>query len=91
MEIEFVAESAAIPPKTAIARIVFEGEAQQGALAQAAAASRFTGAKGQTLDILAPQGTEAARVVLVGAGKRDAFDALGAEHAAASAYAAVKA
>ncbi|WP_309088721.1 leucyl aminopeptidase [Phenylobacterium sp.] len=90
MEIEFVAASAAVAPKTALARIVFEGEALDGPLAQAASASRFTGGKGQTLDILAPAGTEAARLVLVGAGKRDAFDALAAEHAAASAYAAVK-
>jgi len=92
MEIEFVAaQSAAVAPKTALARIVFEGEALDGPLAQAAAASRFTGGKGQALDILAPAGTEAARLVLVGAGKRDGFDAIAAEHAAASAYAAVKA
>jgi leucyl aminopeptidase len=90
MEIEFVAASAAIAPKTALARIVFEGEALDSALGQAAAGSRFTGAKGQTLDILAPQGVDAVRLVLVGAGKRDGFDATGAEHAAASAYAALK-
>ncbi len=91
MDIQFVAAGAAVPAKTALARIVFEGEAQNGVLAQAIAASRFTGAKGQTLDVLAPQGVDAARLVLVGAGKRDAFDAVGAEHAAASAYSAVKA
>ena len=90
MEIQFVAASAATGPNTALARIVFEGEALDGALGQAAAASRFTGAKGQTLDILAPAGVDAARLVLVGAGKRDAFDALGAEHAAATAYSTVK-
>ena len=91
MDIEFVATTAALPPKTALARIVFEGAALEGAAAQAAAASRFTGAKGQTLDILAPAGTDAARLVLVGAGKKDAYDAMGAEHAAATAYATVKA
>ena len=91
MDIEFVAASAAIAPKTALARIVFEGAKLEGAAANAAAASRFTGAKGQTLDILAPAGTDAARLVIVGAGKKDAYDAMGAEHAAASAYAAVKA
>jgi leucyl aminopeptidase len=90
MDIQFVAAGAAIPAKAAVARIVFEGEAQDGALAQAVAASRFTGAKGQTLDVLGPQGIDAARLVLVGAGKRDAFDVLGAEHAGANAYAAVK-
>ncbi|HZZ35987.1 MAG TPA: leucyl aminopeptidase [Caulobacteraceae bacterium] len=90
MDIQFVAAGAAIPAKAAVARIVFEGEAQDGALAQAVAASRFTGAKGQTLDVLGPQGIDAARLVLVGAGKHDAFDVLGAEHAGANAYAAVK-
>ena len=90
MDIEFVAASAALSPKTALARIVFEGAALDGPAGQAAAASRFTGAKGQTLDVLAPAGTEAARLVLVGVGKQDGFDALGAEHAAATAYNAVK-
>jgi leucyl aminopeptidase len=91
MDIEFVAASAALPAKSALARVVFEGAALDGAAAQAAAASRFTGAKGQTLDILAPTGVDAGRLVLVGAGKKDAYDAMAAEHAAASAYAAVKA
>jgi leucyl aminopeptidase len=90
MEIQFVATSAAVPAKTALARIAFEGETQGGPLADAIAASRFTGAKGQVLDVLAPTGTGAARLVLVGGGKKEAFDALGAEHAAANAYAAVK-
>src|SRR6185312_14233423 len=85
------AAAQALPPKMALARIVFEGGTLAGPLGQAAAASRFTGAKGQTLDILAPADIEAARLVLVGAGKKDGFDALGAEHAAANAYAAVKA
>jgi leucyl aminopeptidase len=91
MDIEFVAASAALPPKTALARLVHEGAALDGAAAQAAAASRFTGAKGQTLDILAPTGLDAPRLVLVGLGKADGVDALGIEHAAAGAYAAVKA
>ncbi|THD75104.1 MAG: leucyl aminopeptidase [Phenylobacterium sp.] len=90
MEIEFVTAKAAVAGKTAVARIVFEGAGLDGQLARAAAASRFTGQKGQTLDILAPEG-EAARLVLVGAGKAEGFDAVGAEHAAATAYAAVKA
>ena len=91
MDIEFVAANAPVSPKTAIARIGFEGGALDGPLAQAAAASRFTGAKGQTLDVLAPTGTDAVRLVVVGAGKKDGFDALGVEHAAANAYSAVKA
>ncbi|HLZ76435.1 leucyl aminopeptidase, partial [Phenylobacterium sp.] len=91
MDIEFVAAGAALPPKTALARIVHEGVKLEGVLAQAAAASRFTGAKGQTLDVLAPSGVDAPRLVLVGAGKADGVDAIGIEHAAASAFAAVKA
>jgi leucyl aminopeptidase len=90
MEIEFVAAGAAIPPKTAFARVVFEGEAQRGPLAAAVSASRVTGGKGQALDVIAPAGGEAPRLVLIGAGKRDGFDALGAEHAAAAAYNALK-
>jgi leucyl aminopeptidase len=91
MDIEFVVADAALSPKTALARIVHEGATLAGPLGQAAAASRFTGAKGQTLDVLAPSGTDAARLVLVGVGKPEGFDALGLEQAAASAYAAVKA
>jgi len=91
MEIEFVAAKAKLSPKAALACVVHEGAALDGPLAQAAAASRFTGAKGQTLDVLAPSGVEAARLVLVGAGKAEAVDALSVEQAAASAYVAVKA
>ena len=91
MDIQFVTAAQALPPKTALARIVFEGGTLDGPLAQAAAASRFSGAKGQSLDILAPADTDAARLVLLGVGKKEGFDALGVEHAAASAYAAVKA
>jgi leucyl aminopeptidase len=91
MDIQFVAADAAVSSKTALARIVFEGAPLEGALAQAASATRFTGNKGQSLDVLAPAGTDAARLVLVGVGKREDFDALGAERAAAGAYAAVKA
>jgi leucyl aminopeptidase len=90
MEIEFVAANASLPPRTALARVGFEGGSLDGPAAQAAAASRFTGGKGQTLDLLGPAGTDAVRLVVVGAGKTEAFDALGAEHAAASAYNAVK-
>ena len=93
MDIQFVAADAALGEKSALAIVVFDGEAatvQGGAYAAALAASRFTGAKGQTLDLIAPAGSDAARVVLVGAGKADGFDALAAETAAASAYGAVK-
>ena len=91
MDIKFVAPAAGLPEKAAVARIVFEGDTYEGPLARAVAASRFTGAKGQTLDIPAPEGLAGERLVLLGAGKRDAFNTLGAEHAAASAYNTVKA
>ncbi len=93
MEIEFLAADAPLADKAVLAVVVFEGEAEKvegGAYARAAAASRFTGAKGQTLDILAPAQGAAARVLLIGAGKADAFDDIACENAAASAYAAVK-
>ena len=44
MDIEFVAAGAAVPAETAIVRLEFEGVKYDGALAQAVAASRFTGA-----------------------------------------------
>ena len=91
MDIQFVEPGRAVSAKTAVARVVFEGDTHGGALAQAVAASRFTGAKGQTLDILAPQGLDAARLGLVGAGTREAFTVLAAEHAAATGYNVVKA
>jgi leucyl aminopeptidase len=90
MDIAFVAASEAVPARAAVARIVFEGETPAD-LARALAASRFTGAKGQTLDILAPEGSAVDRLVLIGAGKKESFDATAAEHAAAAAYNAVKA
>jgi leucyl aminopeptidase len=90
MEITFVAADAALSPKTALVRVLFEGQTQDGPLAQAIAASRFTGAKGQTLDLIAPQGVTAPRLLLVGAGKSEAFDATVAEHTAANAYSALK-
>ncbi len=100
MDIEFVTIGADLAEKTALALIVFEGAALSGAaeadrqaggaLSRALESARFTGAKGQVLDLVAPAGHKAARLVLVGAGKADGFDAVGAEHAAASAYNAVK-
>jgi leucyl aminopeptidase len=101
MDIQFVAVDAATPPKTAHALLVFEGEplggraavvdgATGGALARALDASRFTGAKGQVLDLPGLPGVEAGRLLLVGAGKAASFDDVAAEHAAAQAYSAVK-
>ena len=102
MEIEFVKSEAAVPAKAALAAVVFEGDvlgggaagldtATGGALARATANSRFTGARGQTLELLAPAGQAAERILLLGGGKRGDWDALAAERAAASAYASLKA
>jgi len=102
MRIEFVAADAALNPGSAIAVLAHEGgalsaEAQGldaasgGAIARAIAAGRFTGAKGQSLEVLALSGVEAARVLVIGAGKVEDLDAQGVENAAASAYRAVQA
>lgn len=101
MKIEFVAHDIEAGPTGAVAVSVFEGAglveagadldaATGGALARAIAAGRFVGAPGQILDIVAPHGVAAARIVLVGAGKMDRYDALAAEASGARAYNAVK-
>ncbi|MFM8376402.1 MAG: M17 family peptidase N-terminal domain-containing protein, partial [Phenylobacterium sp.] len=89
MQIEFVSPEAGPGPRTVLAIAVPEGEAASihgGAHAAAVAASRFTGARGQVLEVSGA----ADRVILVGAGKAADFDVLAAEQTAASAYAAVK-
>ncbi len=98
MKIEFAGAPAG---SAAIAVFVHEGgdlsgparrwdEACGGALTRAAGAGRFTGAKGQSLVLPAPSGVDATHLVAVGAGKREGFDDLALEAAAASAYAAIK-
>jgi leucyl aminopeptidase len=47
--------------------------------------SRFTGKQGQVLEILAPHGTKASRILLMGLGKADALDTSTVERAAAAA------
>jgi leucyl aminopeptidase len=61
-----------------------------GALVRAVGAGRFTGAMGQTLEILAPHGVDVSRVLVLGAGPKDAFDGRAMETAAAHAWQAVK-
>ncbi len=101
MKIEFVPSDAEVGKTGAIAVLVFEkaapagaaaelDRATGGALARAIAGGRFTGAQGQSLDIVAPHGIEAARVLLVGAGAQEKFDGRALELAAASAYQALK-
>jgi leucyl aminopeptidase len=51
-------------------------KATGGALVRAMAAGRFTGAKDQTLEIAAPAGVKAARIVLAGLGKAAALNDL---------------
>src|SRR3954454_1470253 len=54
-----------------------------GALRRAAGASRFKGKAGQFVELLAPAGMKAARVVLAGVGQPDKFGAPQAERLAA--------
>ena len=56
-------------------------------MARAREIARFTGAEGQTLDLIAPAGSTADRFVLVGAGPRASFSASAARNAGARAYA----
>jgi leucyl aminopeptidase len=58
-------------------------EACGGAISRALKVSRFKGKPGQTLEVLAPQGTKASRVVVIGLGKASEFDANAAENASA--------
>jgi leucyl aminopeptidase len=102
MDIDFLALSATPGPTDAFALVVHEGDALAGAVAaqapalrdaftRALAAKRFKAAKGQVLDLVAPAGSEAARVLLVGAGAASGEDrAARIEQAAAAAFAAVK-
>jgi leucyl aminopeptidase len=101
MNIDFAAAGQAPSAESALAVLIFEGGAlagpaaaldmsSDGALTRALAASRFKGSKGQVLELVAPAGSGAGRIVLVGAGARDALDVLTVEQAAASAYGAVK-
>ncbi len=86
MEIQFKSETKA----DAIAVLALEGghlsaSAQAldakagGAITRALQASRFTGGAGQVLEILAPAGVEAGRVLVIGVGGAEKFDALAAE------------
>ncbi len=99
MDIEFTTGLGALDAQTAVAVIVFEGEMQAGVSAADAlcggaagrtlASGRFKGARKQTLDL---QGaSQAARVLLVGAGPKGEAKAADIEQAAATAYAVVKA
>ena len=101
MKIDFVAADADAGPKAAIAVLAAENTplagaaaildaATGGALQRAIDGGRFTGAKGQTLDIVAPHNVDAGRITLVGSGPSTAFGVETIEAAGAQAYQAVK-
>ena len=60
-----------------------------GALRRAAEASRFKGKAGQAFELLAPAGVPASRILLIGVGNAERFDAPAAEKLAATAVARV--
>ena len=60
-------------------------KACSGAIGRALAVSQFTGKSGQVLELLAPAGIKASRLLVVGLGKPEDFDANRAEAAAAAA------
>lgn len=91
MELNFKTDANA----EAIAYLGFEGEvipsaaaevdkATDGALAKAAEAARFEGKSGQVVEILAPNGVDASRILLVGLGKEDKADDRGFERVGAT-------
>jgi leucyl aminopeptidase len=53
--------------------------ASSGRISKAVKATRFTGAAGQVVDVLAPEGTDFARVLVIGVGKADAADSMTVE------------
>jgi leucyl aminopeptidase len=104
MQIEFVSGDlqADLGEDAVLAVLAFEDQqlspaaeaadaAAGGAVRRAMGAGRFKGSKNQTLDLLAPAGLKAGRLLLVGGGKKGEFDLLALEQAAAGAFQAVKA
>ncbi|MDE2184017.1 MAG: leucyl aminopeptidase [Alphaproteobacteria bacterium] len=61
-----------------------------GALSRAMPTSQFTGKSGQILEVLAPAGVAASRILVVGLGKSEDFRRCGAETAAATAVGKLK-
>jgi leucyl aminopeptidase len=100
MQVEFVARAAAAADG-AWAVAAFDGgvlspaaarldATSGGSLARAVTATAFTGAKGRTLDLVAPAGLAASRVLLIGVGAAADLTADRAETLAAEAYQALK-
>jgi len=61
-------------------------KAAGGAITRGLGFSRFKGKPGQTLEILAPSGVKASRIIVVGLGKPADFDAARAENVGASVF-----
>jgi len=91
MQIKFSAE----PSGDAIAYLAFEGDKgvelaadlekpAESAIRRAIAAGPFKGGVGQAVEILAPEWSDAARVLVVGVGKKSALNDLAWQKAAAS-------
>src|SRR5689334_2257652 len=93
MEIVF-ARPGAIGPGTLVVGILDGGaltqaaaaadQATGGAVKRAVAVSRLKGQAGHSLELLAPAGVKASRIVVAGLGKSDAFNAAAAERLAAT-------
>jgi leucyl aminopeptidase len=95
MKIEFAAHGQDAGAAAAVAVLIQEKAPLDltaipgGALRRAVDGGRFTGAAGQTLDLVAPHNLDAARITMVGVGV-SALTADAVETAAAHAYQAVK-
>jgi leucyl aminopeptidase len=79
------AEGAGLLPAAAKA-----DKASGGAISRAMPSCRFTGKAGQVLEVLAPAGVGATRIIVLGLGKPDRFDGADAEAAAATAVGRLK-
>jgi leucyl aminopeptidase len=105
MDLEFVAGETAAGAGGALALMAYDGspladpavaaqaaldQAMGGALTRARAGARFAASPGQVLDLIAPSGVDAARVLLIGAGGQGSLDGSIVEALGANAYNAVK-
>ena len=100
MKIEFVAAPDLGQLEGAVAVMAFEDglspaagaidKVSEGALSRAVSSGRFKGKASQSLEILAPAGMKAQRLLLAGTGPKAELEARGHETAAASAYGAIK-
>ena len=89
MQISFAAPKALVPSGSWVVAAMQGGilttpalkadKASGGALSRALKFSRFTGKSGELLDVAAPAGLTASRLLLVGLGKADALDEKGLE------------